>query len=72
LRSIKSRARREVKKAVRKARSIVFKDLYKKLDTKYREKNIYRLTRFWEKNTRDIGMVKCMKDDDHRILFKER
>jgi hypothetical protein len=50
--------RREAKEAVRKARSIVFKDLYKKLDTKDGEKDIYRLACFKEKNTRDIGMVK--------------
>jgi hypothetical protein len=64
-------ARREAKKVVRKIRSTVFKDLYKKLDTKDEEKNIYRLTCFRKKKTIDNGMVKYVKDDDHKVLVKD-
>jgi hypothetical protein len=64
-------AKREAKAVVRKVRPTIFKDLYEKLDTRYGEKNIYRLARFREKNTGDISMVKCMKDNDHIFLVKD-
>jgi hypothetical protein len=38
--------------------------------TKDGEKKIFRLARFREKNTRNINMVKCIKDNDHWVLIK--
>jgi hypothetical protein len=64
-------ARREAKEPVRKARLTIFKDLYEKLDTRDGKKNIYRLARFREKKTRNIGIVKYMKDDDYIVLVRD-
>ncbi|KAL6568984.1 hypothetical protein OROGR_000709 [Orobanche gracilis] len=66
------KARTEAKKAVRNARSKVNKELYARLDTKEGEKDIYKLARMREKKTRDIGIVKCVKDNDQRILVQDK
>ncbi|KAL6495684.1 hypothetical protein OROGR_030247 [Orobanche gracilis] len=62
----------EAKKAVRNARSKVNKELYARLDTKEGEKDIYKLARMREKKTRDIGKVKCVKDNDQKVLVQDK
>jgi hypothetical protein len=42
------------------------------LDARNGKKNIHRFAHFREKKTRDISMVKCMKDDDHKVLMKDK
>ncbi|KAL6494927.1 hypothetical protein OROGR_030846 [Orobanche gracilis] len=66
------KARTEAKKAVRNARSEVNKELYARLDTKEGEKDIYKLARMREKKTRDIGKVKCVKDNDQKVLVQDK
>ncbi|KAL6566196.1 hypothetical protein OROGR_001811 [Orobanche gracilis] len=66
------KARTEAKKAVRNARSEVNKELYARLDTKEGEKDIYKLARMREKKTRDIGKVKCVKDNDQNVLVQDK
>ncbi|KAL6588053.1 hypothetical protein OROMI_001031 [Orobanche minor] len=66
------KARTEVKKAVRNARSKVNKELYARLDTKEGEKDIYKLARMRERKTRDIGKVKCVKDIDQKVLVQDK
>ncbi|KAL6541798.1 hypothetical protein OROGR_011284 [Orobanche gracilis] len=66
------KARTEAKKAVRNARSKVNKELYARLDTKEGEKDMYKLARMREKKTRDIGKVKCVKDNDQKVLVQDK
>ncbi|KAL6553120.1 hypothetical protein OROGR_006962 [Orobanche gracilis] len=66
------KARTEAKKGVRNARSKVNKELYARLDTKEGEKDIYKLARMREKKTRDIGKVKCVKDNDQKVLVQDK
>jgi Reverse transcriptase (RNA-dependent DNA polymerase). len=64
-------ARKEVKKAVRDAKSKAYDDFYKKLETKEGERNIYKLAKFRDRKTKDFNSVKCIKGEDSRVLVKE-
>ena len=64
-------AKKEAKKAVQNARVKVFKEVYKKLDTKDVEKNIYRIARIRERKTRDLCTVRCFKDENQKILVRD-
>ena len=41
------------------------------MDSKYGEKDIYRIARIREKNTRDFGTIRCIKDQNHKVLVKD-
>ncbi|KAM1491938.1 hypothetical protein ACFX10_023920 [Malus domestica] len=62
------RAKQEAKKAVREAKLAAYDDMYKRLDTKERELDIYKLARAREKKTRDLNQVRCIKDEDGNVL----
>ncbi|XP_037772693.1 uncharacterized protein LOC119568311 [Penaeus monodon] len=59
------------KKAVAKAKENAFQKLYGKLDTKEREKDLYRLARQRVRNGRDVQHAKMIKDADENILTGE-
>ena len=63
-------AKKEAKKAVQNARTKVNKEMYEKLDTKEVEKDIYRFARIRRKKTRDLCTVRCVKDDDQKVLVR--
>jgi len=54
------------------ARTLAFEGLYQSLGTKDREKSIYKLAKDREKKTRDMDQVKCIKDENGRVLVLER
>ncbi|XP_077249225.1 uncharacterized protein LOC143888681 [Tasmannia lanceolata] len=64
-------ARKEAKKAVREARGKAYKDLHHRLGTKEGEKNVYKLTKMRERKSRNLNNIKCIKDEDQRLLVKE-
>jgi hypothetical protein len=64
-------AKKEAKKVVRNARDKVYKEVYDKLDTKEGEKDIYRLAKMRDRKSRDLGMVRCIKDETQRVLVKD-
>jgi hypothetical protein len=64
-------AKRSVKRAVSVAKGQAFDDLYQRLGTKEREKDIYRIARTRERKTRDINQIKCIKDETDRLLVKD-
>jgi len=45
--------------------------LYWKLETKEGEKYVFRLARVREKKTRDLGIIRCIRNDDRKVLTKE-
>ena len=49
----------------------MYKEVYEKLDTKEVEKDIYRITRIRERKTRDLCTVRCVKDEDQKVLFRD-
>ena len=61
----------EAKKDVQNARAKVYKEVYEKLNTKEVEKDIYRITRIREKKTRDLCTMRCVKDEDQKVLFRD-
>ncbi|KAL5134814.1 Craniofacial development protein 2 [Glycine soja] len=65
-------ARNETKKAVSEARAQTFDGLYQALGTRDRERSIYRLAKGRERKTRDLGHVKCVKDEEGKVLVHEK
>ncbi|KAH1193556.1 Craniofacial development protein 2 [Glycine max] len=65
-------ARNETKKAVSEARAQAFDGLYQALGTRDRERSIYRLAKGRERKTRDLDQVKCVKDEEGKVLVHEK
>ena len=64
-------AKKEAKKAVQNARAKVYKEVYEKLDTKEVEKDIYRIARIRERKIRDLCTVRCVKDENQKVLVRD-
>ena len=64
-------AKQLAKKAVTLARNKAYEKLYKKLETKESEKDEFGLARAWEKKTRDLGNVRCIKGEHGQVLVVE-
>jgi len=45
--------------------------LYQKLETKEGEKEVFKPTRARERRTIDLGIVRCIKDENDRVLCKD-
>jgi hypothetical protein len=63
--------RRNTKKTVTEARGQAYTDLYKKLDTKKDENDVYKMAKLRERKTRDFNQVKYIKDEADRLLVKD-
>ena len=63
--------KKTAKRAVSEARGRAYEDLYQRLSTKEGEKDVYRIARLRERRTRDFNQVKCIKDENDRLLVKE-
>ena len=44
--------------------------LYQRLETKEGEKEVFKLARAKERRTRDLGVVRCIKDENGKVLFE--
>jgi hypothetical protein len=64
-------AKKTAKWAVSEARGQMYDGLYQRLGTKEGEKDIYRMAKSRERKTRDIILVKCIKDATERLLTKD-
>jgi len=64
-------ANKEVKKAVTLTKNKAYEKLYQRLETNDRKKDVFRLMRARERKTRDPGDLRCVKDDDGKLLVKE-
>ncbi|KAL5152766.1 Craniofacial development protein 2 [Glycine soja] len=65
-------ARNETKKAVSEARAQAFDGLYQAQGTRDGERSIYRLAKGRERKTRDLDHVKCVKDEEGKVLVHEK
>jgi hypothetical protein len=63
--------RRNAKKAVSEGRGQTYTELYRKLDMKEGENDIYKMAKLRERKTRDFHQVKCIKDEADRLLVKD-
>ena len=53
------------------AKNITYERLYHKLETKECEKKVSKLIRIRERITRGLGHVRCIKDENDKVLVQE-
>ena len=63
--------RKEAKKGIRDVKFKTYDDLYDKLGTKDGENDVYKLAKLRERKTRDFNHIKCIKNEDSRVLVQE-
>ncbi|ONL97690.1 ABC transporter B family member 25 mitochondrial [Zea mays] len=63
-------AKKTAKRAVTEAKGRAYDDLYRRLSTKEREKDVYKIARIRERKTRELNQVKCIKDEMDQLLVK--
>ena len=59
------------KKAVAVAKGMAYDRLYQKLGAKECEKEVFKLARARERKTRNLGVVRCIKDKNGKVLSKD-
>ena len=64
-------AKKVAKRAVAIAKSQAFDRLYHKLGTKEGENEVFKLARARERKTRDLGVVRCIKDEEGKVLTED-
>jgi hypothetical protein len=66
------KARRNAKNVVSEVRGQAYMEMYRKLDTKEGENDVYKMAKLRERKTRDFNQVKCIKDETDRLLVKDK
>jgi len=61
-------AKKVTKKVVTAAKSRAYDKLYRKLESKEGEKEVFKLARAKERRIRDLGVVRCIKDENGKVL----
>jgi hypothetical protein len=64
-------AKRATERAVSQAGGRAYEGLYRRLDTKEGERDIYKMAKIRERKTRDVDQVKCIKDEADQLLVKD-
>ena len=64
-------AKKEAKKLVAVAKTNAYEQLYKILESKEGENEVFKLARVRERRTRDLSSVKCIKDEEGNVLIED-
>ena len=64
-------AKKVAKKAVAVAKSMAYDRLYRKLKTKEGKKEVFKLAKDRKRITRDLGVVRCVKDENGKALSED-
>ena len=59
------------KKAVTIAKNNAYERLYRKLGTREGEKDVFKLARLKEKKTRNLRNIRCIIDEDGKLLVEK-
>ena len=65
------KAKKEAKKVVSDTKLNAYDDLYRRLGTWKWEKDIFKLAKTRERNSRDLDHIKCIKSNDQMVLVKD-
>ncbi|GKC01325.1 ubiquinol oxidase, mitochondrial-like protein, partial [Tanacetum coccineum] len=65
------KAKRKAKKAVARAKDKAYEDLYKRLDSKEGESDIYKIAKARQRRKIDLGSVRFIKDEDGKSIVNE-
>nr|GEY58228.1 protein RAE1 [Tanacetum cinerariifolium] len=69
---IKDAANDSLGVAIARAKDKAYEDLYKKLDSKEEENDIYKIAKARERKRRDIGNVRYIKDEGGQTIVREK
>ncbi|XP_070050105.1 uncharacterized protein [Nicotiana tomentosiformis] len=64
-------ARKEAKLTVTEAKTVAYGRMYEELGKKGGENKLFRLAKTREMRARDLYQVRCIKDDDGRLLMED-
>jgi len=53
------------------AKSLAYDRLYHRLESKVGENEVFKLARARERRTRDLGIVRCIKDENDKVLSED-
>ena len=64
-------AKKEAKRAVAVVKNNVYERLFHRLNAKGGENEVFKLTRARERRSRDLSGIRCIKDEEGRVLVED-